>query len=149
MQMQMKMMQLLVPDRLDPEKTQTEPRRSKRTRIEKVHEDFYALLVEESPCIFEGAMKSSNSPFQKEAIDNEIQYTIQNHTWELTDLPPSCKTIGCKWVFKKKLRSDDTVDKIKPKLVAKGFFSEIWYRLFLCLFPSGQDSHHQGTHNLS
>jgi len=57
------MIQLLVPDRLDPEKTQAEPRRSKRTRIEKVHEDFYALLVEESPSIFEGAMKSSNSPF--------------------------------------------------------------------------------------
>jgi hypothetical protein len=29
--------------------------------------------------------------------------------------------IGCKWIFKKKLRSDGTMEKYKAKLVPKGF----------------------------
>jgi hypothetical protein len=29
--------------------------------------------------------------------------------------------VGCKWVFKKKLRPDDTIDKYKVRLVAKGY----------------------------
>jgi hypothetical protein len=29
--------------------------------------------------------------------------------------------VGCKWVFKKKLRSDGTIDKYKTMLMAKGY----------------------------
>jgi hypothetical protein len=29
--------------------------------------------------------------------------------------------VGYKWVFKKKLRSDDTIDKYKASLVVKGY----------------------------
>jgi hypothetical protein len=29
--------------------------------------------------------------------------------------------MGCKWVFKKKLRPDGTIDKYKAQLVAKGY----------------------------
>ena len=36
-------------------------------------------------------------------------------------MPPGCKTIGCKWILKKKLKPDGTVDKYKARLVAKGF----------------------------
>ena len=32
-----------------------------------------------------------------------------------------CKPIGCKWVFKKKLRPDGTIEKYKARLVAKGY----------------------------
>ena len=46
---------------------------------------------------------------------------VSNGTWELVDLPPGCNTIGCKWIFKKKLKSDGAVDKFKARLVAKGF----------------------------
>lgn len=43
---------------------------------------------------------------------------IQNNTWVLTDLPPGNKAIGCKCVFKRKLKPDGTIDKY---LVAKCF----------------------------
>ena len=46
---------------------------------------------------------------------------MENNTWILTDLPPGCKTIGCKWIFTKKLRPDGIVDKYKARLVTKGF----------------------------
>jgi hypothetical protein len=46
---------------------------------------------------------------------------LSNGTWELSELPFGCKPIGCKWVFKKKLRPDGTIDKYKVRLVAKGY----------------------------
>jgi hypothetical protein len=41
---------------------------------------------------------------------------LSNATWELVDRP-----YGCKWVFKKKLRTDGTIDKYKARHVAKGY----------------------------
>ena len=46
---------------------------------------------------------------------------MENNTWILTDLPPGCKRVGCKWIFKKKLWPGGTVDKYKFRLVVKGF----------------------------
>nr|GEW96439.1 retrotransposon protein, putative, Ty1-copia subclass [Tanacetum cinerariifolium] len=41
--------------------------------------------------------------------------------WELMDLPPGCKPLGYKWIFKKKMKADGTIDKYKARLVIKGF----------------------------
>lgn len=46
---------------------------------------------------------------------------MSNNTWELVDLPRGCKTIGCRWIFKKKLKPDGSIDKFKARLVAKGY----------------------------
>ena len=56
-----------------------------------------------------------------EAINNELESIMSNHTWELVELPPKVKLIGCKWVFKRKLKQDGTIDKYKARLVAKGY----------------------------
>ena len=45
---------------------------------------------------------------------------LANGTWEITDCPYGCQPLGCKWVFKRKLRPDGTV-KYKARLVAKGY----------------------------
>ena len=50
-----------------------------------------------------------------------MESLISNRTWKLVDLPPGCKTIDCKWVLRKKLKLDGSIDKFKAKLVAKGF----------------------------
>ena len=44
-----------------------------------------------------------------------------NGTWHLVDLPPGCKKIRCKWILKKKLKPDGSVEKYKARLVAKGY----------------------------
>ena len=46
---------------------------------------------------------------------------LSNGTWELLERPYGCKPVGCKWVFKKKLRLDGTIEKYKARLVAKGY----------------------------
>nr|GEW84520.1 retrotransposon protein, putative, Ty1-copia subclass [Tanacetum cinerariifolium] len=39
----------------------------------------------------------------------------------LVDLPPGCKTVGSKWIFKKKTDVDGIVHTYKARLVAKGY----------------------------
>ena len=46
---------------------------------------------------------------------------MSNRTWEVVEYPYGCKPVGCKWVFKKKLRPDGTIEKYKARLVAKGY----------------------------
>ena len=66
-------------------------------------------------------MKSIDASFWKDAINSELESIMANHTWELVDLPRGCMPIGCKWVFKKKLKVDGSIDKFKARLVAKGY----------------------------
>ena len=37
------------------------------------------------------------------------------------DLSPGSKPLGFKWVFKKKMKIDGTIDKYKARLVIKGY----------------------------
>ena len=46
---------------------------------------------------------------------------MSNHSWELIELLPKVKPISFKWVFKRKLKLNDTINKYKARLVAKGY----------------------------
>nr|GEZ04339.1 putative retrotransposon Ty1-copia subclass protein [Tanacetum cinerariifolium] len=54
-------------------------------------------------------------------MNAEMQSMKDNQVWHLVDLPPNCKTIGSKWLFKKKTDVDGNVHTYKARLVAKGF----------------------------
>ena len=77
--------------------------------------------LENDPETFEEAIKSQDSAFWKEAIQEEMDSIMGNKTWKLVDLPPGSKPIGCKWIFKRKMKVDGTIEKFKARLVAKGF----------------------------
>ena len=98
-------------------------RRSKRQRIEKSYgSNFMTYLLEQGdPQTYKEAVTSPDRPMWKEAIKSEIDSILQNHTWELVDLPPGSKPLGCKWIFKKKMKTDGTIDKYKARLVIKGY----------------------------
>jgi hypothetical protein len=49
----------------------------------------------------------------RDAMHNEIQALELNNTWTVVDLPPSKQAIGCKWVYKVKLKSDGTIERYK------------------------------------
>ena len=99
-----------------------ELRRSKRVRKETdFGKDFFTFLIDDDPLTYKEAISSPDAPFWKEAINNELESILSNHTWELVDLPPGAKPIGCKWIFKRKLKPDGSLDKFKARLVAKGY----------------------------
>ena len=99
-----------------------EPRKSKRSRTLKTFgPDFYTFMLEDDPLTYKQAMSSNDAPYLKEAINNEIESIMSNHTWELVDLPQGCKTLGNTWIFKKKLKPDGSIDKYKARLVVQGF----------------------------
>ena len=66
-------------------------------------------------------MISPNALLWKDVINSEIELIMHNHAWEIVDLPPSTKTIGCKWILRRKQKPDAYVEKYKTRLVVKGF----------------------------
>ncbi|RVW22265.1 Retrovirus-related Pol polyprotein from transposon TNT 1-94 [Vitis vinifera] len=121
------------------------PRKSQRARKEKVlgsdeidsqrisfylvegnREDIIRKIpivfqIEEDPKTYKEAMASRDAAFWKEAINDEMDSIMSNQTWELVDLPPGSKPIGCKWVFRRKYHTDGIIQTFKARLVAKGF----------------------------
>ena len=96
--------------------------RSQRQRIAKSFGDnFTVYLVNATPTTIVEAYASPDADDWKEAVQSEIDSILSNGTWELTERPYGCKPVGCKWVFKKKLRPDGTIEKYKARLVAKGY----------------------------
>lgn len=59
-----------------------------------------------------------------DAMTKERKALIANGTWDL--LPPNTNqnTVGCKWVYKIKYRSDGTIKRYKARLVAQGFLQQ-------------------------
>ncbi|GJY28762.1 zinc finger, CCHC-type containing protein [Tanacetum coccineum] len=78
-------------------------------------------IEEDDPKTFDEAMKSQDVAFWKEAINDEMYSIMGNNTWVLVDLPSGCKPLSYKWIFKRKLKVDGTIEKFKAWLVIQGF----------------------------
>nr|KAJ0189849.1 hypothetical protein LSAT_V11C800451850 [Lactuca sativa] len=91
------------------------------TRSETISQHQYCFNIEEDPKTFSETMASRDVHFWKEAIHDEIDSIMHNNTWVLADLPPGCKALGCKWILKRKMKVDGTIDKYKAILVIQGF----------------------------
>ena len=57
----------------------------------------------------------------KEAMNSKIQSMKDNQVWNLVEPTPGLKTVGCRWIFKKKTDIDENVHTFKARLVAKGY----------------------------
>lgn len=90
--------------------------RASRKRI-----NFGGVSMLTDPTTYKEAMERPDADKWKEACDEEITSIMKNETWELTELPEGRKAIGCKWVFKVKMNPDNTIERYKSRLVAKGF----------------------------
>jgi hypothetical protein len=97
-------------------------RRSKRPMTTKsFSDDFTIYLVDDTPKTIAEAFASLDADDWKEVVHSEMDLILSNRTWELVDRPYGCKLVICKWVFKKKLRLDGTVNKYKARFMAKGY----------------------------
>jgi len=70
------------------------------------------------PATYEQAVKH---PGWVEAMKKEIQALQINNTWEEVPLPSNKKAISCKWIYKTKLKADGTLERLKARLVIRGF----------------------------
>ena len=51
----------------------------------------------------------------------EIEAMERTNTWTIVSLPKDYHTVGTKWVYKVKCKSDGTIDRYKVRLVGKGY----------------------------
>ncbi|XP_071708952.1 uncharacterized protein [Rutidosis leptorrhynchoides] len=65
--------------------------------------------------------QASQSQGWIDAMAKEIEALEKNQTWTLTTLPEGCKAISSKWVYKTKYKVDGSVERLKARLVIKGF----------------------------
>ena len=56
-----------------------------------------------------------------EAMTKEMSSLKANNVYDLTELPKDRKPVGSKWVFKRKIKADGSVERYKARLVAQGF----------------------------
>ncbi|GJV51096.1 retrovirus-related pol polyprotein from transposon TNT 1-94 [Tanacetum coccineum] len=87
--------------------------------VEEVEEHSLGDLNE--PTSYKAIMLDTESNKWIDAMNAEIQSMMDNMVWVLVDLPPGCKTVGSRWLFKKKTDMDGIVHVYKARLVAKGY----------------------------
>ncbi|GJS69405.1 putative RNA-directed DNA polymerase [Tanacetum coccineum] len=109
------------------------PIRRTSSRVSKPPQFYYDFHIEEvkisdstlseldEPANYKEAMASPEAAKWKEAMKSEIQSMCDNQVWNLVDTTPDLKTVGCKWIFKKKTDMDGKVHTYKARLVAKGY----------------------------
>nr|GFB20170.1 putative retrotransposon Ty1-copia subclass protein [Tanacetum cinerariifolium] len=73
------------------------------------------------PANYKAALLDLESKKWLNAMNMKMQSMKDNEVWVLVELPPNGKTIGSKWLFKKKTDMDGNVHIYKARLVAKGF----------------------------
>ncbi|GJT20674.1 zinc finger, CCHC-type containing protein [Tanacetum coccineum] len=110
----------------DDNRFSSAPRPSQRSLINAT-EDIGSSVIpekvteENEPKTFDEEMKSQDVSLWKEAINDDMDSIMGNNTLVLADLPPGCKPLGCKWIFKRKLKVDGTIEKFKARLIIQGF----------------------------
>nr|GEV51238.1 hypothetical protein [Tanacetum cinerariifolium] len=75
----------------------------------------------DEPANYKAALLDPESDKWLNAMNVEMQFMRDNEVWESVDLLPNGKTVGHKWLFKKKTDMDGAVHTYKARLVAKGF----------------------------
>jgi len=77
--------------------------------------------VENNPTSLKETLAFPDFMFWKEVMHDEMKSLMVNKTWKLCNLPNGCNTISYKWVLRKKLKPDSSIDKYKVRLVAKDY----------------------------
>ena len=67
------------------------------------------------------AVMSNDSDKWLNTMKFKMDSMYTNQVWTLVDAPEGVTPIGCKWIFKKKIRADSQVETYKARLGAKDF----------------------------
>nr|GEU85481.1 zinc finger, CCHC-type [Tanacetum cinerariifolium] len=82
----------------------------------------------------------SSVPRPKDIIPNSNESQRDDHSNDVPSETPEprrgCKPLGCKWIFKRKMKVDGTIDKFKARLVIQGFRQKEWIDYFDTYAPA-------------
>lgn len=70
---------------------------------------------------YDEAITGENAKGWSDVNKRELDALHHNETWELVPLPEGRRTIKTKWVFRTKYKADGSLDKLKARLVVKGY----------------------------
>lgn len=76
------------------------------------------VCIDREPNSYEEA---AIDPSWQLAMTQEFDSLHSNHTWDLVPLPHAMKAINCRWVYKIKHKADGSIERLKAKLVVKGY----------------------------
>ncbi|GKG37336.1 hypothetical protein Tco_0447509, partial [Tanacetum coccineum] len=80
-----------------------------------VEGEKYSLGDLNEPNSYKAAILDSESNKWIDVMNAKIQSMMDNMIWVLVDLPPGCKTVRSKWIFKKKTDMDGIVHTYKAQ----------------------------------
>ena len=82
--------------------------------------DFWSLCSEltDEPTSYTTAIQQEG---WCQAVHNEINSILKNKTWTITKCPPNQNPITAKWIFKTKHHPNGDINKLKARIVARGF----------------------------
>ncbi|GKB02369.1 retrotransposon protein, putative, ty1-copia subclass [Tanacetum coccineum] len=72
-------------------------------------EDTYLLMDLGEPANYRAALLDPESKKWLDAMNVEMQSMKDNDVWVLVELPPNARTVGSKWLFKKRIDMDGAV----------------------------------------
>ena len=82
---------------------------------------YVALLhdfIDKEPSNYEEAAENKE---WKNAIIEEYQPIMKNDVWDVVPTPEGKPIVTSKWIYKIKHAVDDSIEKYKPRFVARGF----------------------------
>ena len=97
------------------------PRRSIRQRSQPNYYGREQSHLTETPTNFHDANASQDKAKWKIAMETEMKSLKENEVWDLVKIPPGRKTVGSKWVYKKKTGAYGSVQRYKARLVVQGY----------------------------
>ncbi|KAL0411162.1 UNVERIFIED_CONTAM: hypothetical protein Slati_3705900 [Sesamum latifolium] len=77
--------------------------------------------LDNDPRTYGEAMSDIDSDKWLDAIKSGMDLMGSNEVWTLVDPPKDVMSVGCKWVYKRKLGANGEVIAFKARLVAKGY----------------------------
>jgi transposase InsO family protein len=99
-------------------------RRSGRERRQPEHYGEWLTIANDSlkePATVEEALASPEKIEWMSAMEKEMNSLYANEVYDLVELPKGRRVVGSKWVFKRKMNADGSVERYKARLVAQGF----------------------------
>lgn len=79
------------------------------------------MAISGLPCEPQSDLAALSDPDWSNAMELEYKALMDNHTWSLVPYTTDKKVISNKWVYKVKTFTDGALDKLKARLVARGF----------------------------